>query len=163
MSPTGHVAYSPSGQPVDAFLDTCLDLALQQDQQEQQQGEEQQLSDQEGLDLQQQQQRQASLLSDEQQQQQQLAGIPEEQQELGGSPTHLEELASEGLQGQSLADVCGQPDCWGLLGLDLMTGEAALHEGGACKLHVAPGEELAIQPLRTIYCVCVWGGGISLD
>ena len=37
LSPTGHMVYSPNGQPVDALLDSCQDLALQHEQQEEQQ------------------------------------------------------------------------------------------------------------------------------
>lgn len=131
------MVYSPNGQPVDAFVDSCQDLALQPEHQEEQQGMEQLLSD-PGVPAMQQQ-----PCSE-----QQLVGIPEEQQQQQQPSEGLKGLA-EDLQdclsnkGPTLVDVCSLPECWGLLSLDLMTGEAALHESGACKVHVRPGKTRA--------------------
>lgn len=127
LSPTGHVVYSPDGQPPEPLLECCWDLAGQQVQQRKSSLLAPDEQDSAAS------QHQPELPPSEQQDEQHQEG----QQEQGG------EMASDpaGLQGcwLTLADVCSQPDCWGLLGLDLRTGEAVLHEEEACKLHIAPG------------------------
>lgn len=119
LSPTGHVAYTPSSQQLDAlgpFLDGCADLCHQQ---------QQQVVMKETLEAEQ-------LQHDV------------DQQDDNASDGGLSE--SEGQEHQcarqTLGDVCGQPECWGVLGVDLLTGQAALHEEpGVCRLSLAPGEE----------------------
>jgi hypothetical protein len=82
------------------------------------------------------------------QQQQQSDGVGQQQQaeapdSTPGQGADLQECR------QTLADVCNQPDCWGLLGLDLMTGEAALHEENVCRLHIDPGKGLRHLPVMS--------------
>eukprot|EP00879_Flechtneria_rotunda_P033056 GHRR01036579.1.p1 GENE.GHRR01036579.1~~GHRR01036579.1.p1 ORF type:complete len:671 (+),score=295.85 GHRR01036579.1:383-2395(+) len=41
-----------------------------------------------------------------------------------------------------LLDVCRQAECWGLLGVDLCSGEAVFYEADGCKLQLAPGAKV---------------------
>lgn len=158
LSPTGHLSYSPTAQPVDVFLDACSELAQHRE-------KEQQLDHEQHSSLEQQDQ-------DQQQQQHILAPIMEQDPPVlqQGHQHAVPDGNSELLEDQhsqtsvddndhqedrlTLQEVCSLPDCWGLLGLDLLTGEAVLYEDGSCKLHVAPGRTMVMLSRLSRFGCC---------
>jgi hypothetical protein len=58
----------------------------------------------------------------------------------GGGGPQTADMVPQATGILSLEDVCAQQECWGLLGLDLCSGEAELWESGSCQLSLSPGE-----------------------
>lgn len=129
LSPTGHVVYSPDGQPPEPLLESCWDLAGHQHQAQQRKSSLPGPNEQDSAAS----QHQPEVPPSEQQDGRHQEGQQEQGREMASGPAALQGCW------QTLADVCSQPDCWGLLALDLRTGEAVLHEEDACKLYSAPG------------------------
>lgn len=65
------------------------------------------------------------------------AGVPPEQQQL--SPLLPPRPLGQIWAPVTLAEACATPSCWGVLGINLMRGEAVMQEAEGLRLHIGQG------------------------
>lgn len=74
-----------------------------------------------------------------------LAAVAESAEAADPAETAAAEVGVPSAAVLPLQDVCSVQECWGVLAVDLCTGEAVIHEEGGCRLHMGPGMNLGLQ------------------
>lgn len=133
---TGHLAFSSAAAAVQACTGAISHSAQRQrEQQQQQQGWASMVETSPDADSVTETQHPAAAPGD---------GVAAAAAPLGGATANADLGGSEGsgahAAASALVAACSQAECWGVLGLDMLSGEAAMFEAEGCLLHIAPGE-----------------------